>query len=248
MDIRRPVSRKIKQIRRRAGVSLPGQNPSAQTAARAPKAPDEPLAKPAGKTIEIKIELPALPSSLSFTRAKEYLLRINRKYPRKVQIIGSLAVLALVAVIVAGSYMQQPVTESASDNSAPGLTKGTPDYPTLLPAGKNIEDLGGWTRVSPQNSDPVHTYVDKISNVAINVSQQPLPEKLRNNTNEGIEQLAQGFGANEKITLGSTTVHIGISAEGAQSVILHKNNLLILMKSSAKIGNSQWVEYIGSLR
>lgn len=207
-----------------------------------------PSVEPAEKAIEIKIELPAFFRALSLAHIKKHLAKIQTKATRRTKVIGSVAALALLGVAIFGHYMQSSGDNSVSSTPVSGLTKGTPDYPTVIPAGKDIKNLGGWTRVSPQNSAPVYAYVDEIGNTPVRVSQQPLPEKLRDNSDKQVAQLAQGFGATEKLTVGNATAYIGTSAEGPQSVILHKNNLLILMKSSSKIDNSQWVKYIDSLQ
>lgn len=142
----------------------------------------------------------------------------------------------------------QTKNQTKTTSQAGTLTKGTPNYKTLLPAGKTIIQLGGWTRVSPSNSNPVYAFVDKIGDIPINVSQQPLPDNFKSDTNEQIASLAADFRAEEKITIGSTTVYLGTSAKGPQSAIFTKNNLLILIKSSVKINNDKWSSYINSLQ
>jgi len=133
-------------------------------------------------------------------------------------------------------------------NQSGKLTKGTPSFKTLIPTGKTINDLGGWTRVSPKNVDPVFAFVDKIGNIPINLSQQPLPDSFKTDTNDQIASLASDFKATEKITINNTTVYIGTSAKGPQSVIFSKNNLLVLIKSSVEINNNEWANYINSLQ
>lgn len=127
------------------------------------------------------------------------------------------------------------------------LESGTPDYKTILPNGKTIEDLGGWTKISPSNASPVYTFVDKIDNIPIKVSEQPLPDEFKNDTKNQVEEMAKSFGANEMIKIDNIFMYIGISAEGYQSIILTKNDLLILIKSEAKISNDKWVNYVRSL-
>lgn len=59
--------------------------------------------------------------------------------------------------------------------------------------------------------------------------------------------LADDYLTKEKLTVGDITVYIGTSARGPQSVIFHKNNLLILIKSNGPLSGDQWTEYIASL-
>lgn len=127
------------------------------------------------------------------------------------------------------------------------LQKGTPEYDTVLPAGKEIKDYGGWTRVSPPNRDPVFAYVDKIGAVPINVSQQPLPKELSEQPETQVEQLARGYAANRRLSAGNAIVFVGTSAKGPQSLIVVKGKLLILIKASAAIPDAEWQKYIQSL-
>lgn len=168
-------------------------------------------------------------------------------------IISSLTLILIIIVTV--SYLQSTnqnaataTKETKTVNKSGVLTKGTPTYKTLLPAGKTIVQLGGWTRVSPSNVDPVYAFVDKIGEIPINLSQQPLPSELKDDTDNQLSLLASDFRAEEKLMVGNTTVYIGTSAKGPQSVIFTKDNLLILIKSSVKISNEKWTSYINSLQ
>ncbi len=139
----------------------------------------------------------------------------------------------------------------ATDNTRPKngvLEKGTPDYPTVAPAGKDIEDLGGWTRVSPPGSNAVYAYADKLGDIQISVSQQPLPADFRKDTATKIRDLAKDYTATKEIVAGETIAYIGTSAKGPQSLILSKDNLLILIKSAAPVKDEQWAAYISSLQ
>jgi hypothetical protein len=185
-----------------------------------------------------------------------FLTKLNARLallPRKKLVAGF--IVGATAVIILVSHLLPPsgpvptllprTPSTASKPATPAIT--TPDYATVLPAGKSINDYGGWTRVSPPDRNPVFAYLDKIGHTPINVSEQPLPDAFKSDTAAQVAQLAQGFKANEKIVVGSTTVYIGTSAKGPQSIIFSKNNLLILIKSSLKVENDQWKVYINSL-
>jgi hypothetical protein len=125
------------------------------------------------------------------------------------------------------------------------LVHGTPSYTTLLPAGKTIDQLGGgWVR---NDSQPLFVYVDKIGSTKINVSEQPLPEDFKTNTEDEVETIAQNFNITEKITVGSIIVHIGTFDKGLQRVIFSRDNLLILITSNDNLSTDVWVQYINSL-
>lgn len=125
----------------------------------------------------------------------------------------------------------------------------SPDYSTILPAGKTIQELGGWNAISrPNQENPAYVYIDKIGQVQISVDEQPLPANFQNNTASKVAQVAQNFNAGEKITAGSMTIYIATSSSGQQSVIFSKDNLLVLIKSAGTVSTSQWAAYVNSLQ
>lgn len=202
------------------------------------------------KTVEVNFELP----SLDVVKQKLAALRAQiepqlRKVPKKVLYAsaGGMVVLACLIIWIA----TRPVSTKPSNAAtiqAPKLTRGTPNYPTILPSGENINQLGGWVRISPPKSAPVYTYVDHINGIQVNVSEQPLPAQLQVNTANQLYQVAQNFGANSKLTAGNTIFYVGTDASDAQSIILAKDNLLILMKSVEIVPNDKWINYINSMQ
>lgn len=222
---------------------------AAEAQAAIPHAPAGLPADTATKTLEIRVSLPQIPT---YADVKKRLPLKLRSAPRKAKIIGGAACVVTIASI--GGYQlftgqlpgvlpgSQPTTASSR------LTRGTPDYQTILPAGKTIESLGGWTRVSPPDRNPVFAYVDQVGPAQLSVSQQPLPEGFKPDTSKKVEELAVSFQANEKIAAAGTTIHIGSSAQGPQSVIFGKEDLLVLIKSSVRVDNDQWIKYVNSLR
>lgn len=129
------------------------------------------------------------------------------------------------------------------------LQKGTPDYTTLLPEGKSISSLGGWTRVSPPESNAVYAYADKIDGVSITVSEQPLPDDFSDNPDGQLEDLASNYSANRYITTAEgVKVYIGTSSKGPQSLIILKDDILILIKSNTALNDKQWSDYVDSLK
>ena len=199
------------------------------------------------KTVEIKLSIPTMPSLPRSKQAFKKASQLPVQYPKRSILVG-----ALIIVALSGYYSLSRHTPSAAEKAklhgtVAQIMNGKPDYPTVLPAGKRIEDLGGWARVSPPDRNPVFAYLDKIGNVPINVSEQPLPDDFVTDTEQQMEQLASGYKANEKITVGDTVVHIGTSAKGPQSAIFNKGKTLILIKSAIKVDTAQWSSYVSSL-
>lgn len=209
-----------------------------------------------GKSVEINISVPEVSLSRALhklhTHAWRKPMRALRRSPTK-------AAAAMVVILAASgllAYLNWPEqkhsntqpNQSAVQHSSPELQRGTPDYPTLLPPGKSIESLGGWTRVSPPDRDAVYAYSDKIGDVPFIVSQQPLPEDFRHDTAKQVADLAKLYGATEKVSAGHMVIYSGRSVKGPQSAITYRDSLLILIKASAPLKNDQLAGYVGSLQ
>lgn len=139
-------------------------------------------------------------------------------------------------------------TEPQLKSTTGSLVKGTPEYKTYLPAGKSIDAYGGWTRVSPPDRNPVYAYSDTVEGIPVSVSQQPLPKEFTAEPDVEIEEFAKAYNANQFITVNDQKVYIGTSSKGPQSVIFVKDQTLVLIKSSAKLTDDRWIEYISQLQ
>lgn len=144
----------------------------------------------------------------------------------------------MVLVIVVGVLIRTSIERTAN----------SPQYQTLIPEGKTADDLGGWKRISPPENDPVFAYTDKIDGVPISVSEQPLPKAFLRDIEGQVGELAKRFNASTKLSVGGTTVYIGTSTKGPQSVIFSKKSLLVLIKSEKTIKDTSWTNYVSSLK
>ncbi len=202
----------------------------------------------APRPIEINISLPKLPR-IRIAKLGILLRRIPRRIYAFLAIIVIIAVLAATVLFILDRQRKTDFTTStAGGTTITQLDKGQPDYATILPEGKSITELGGWTRVSPPERNPVFAYVDVIEGTPATISEQPLPDAFKEDLENQILYLAQGYHADVKIDANGTTVYIGTSAKGPQSVIFTKNNLLVLIKASAKVSDDAWATYISSLK
>ena len=126
---------------------------------------------------------------------------------KKVFIITSgIAIIAISAVVFIGISLQ-----SSGQSTGTNRSVASPQYPTVVPDGKTIEDLGGWKRVSPPKNDPVYAFNDKIDDVAISVSQQPVPKSFKGDATNKVADLAKNFNATNKVNADDTVVHVGTS-------------------------------------
>ncbi len=178
--------------------------------------------------------------------------KIIARLPRRALIAG----LCLILVIgYAGSQVigKESTTPKGSSTAIKGRSSGLPrnekpTFPTVVPADKTIEELGGWTRISPENRDAVYAFADTLNKIPIRVSEQKLPNGFAGNIDEKVKELSAGFNADKKLDVDGITAYIGTSVKGPQSVIFAKNNLLVLIVSDQKIGNDYWTAYISSLQ
>ena len=213
-----------------------------------PRAQSRPVASPAPGAAPIKPQparhtAPALPAATPLIAHPEPIRHLkphtwNWRTPR-VAIIGSLVTAGLVGALLTISLLH---TSGSSSRSTTSNQSVAPPFSALTPATPVT-----WQRVSPPQNDPVFAYSSSISNVAITVSQQSLPASLKNNTSTQIADLAKAYNATESIISGDTTVYIGTSTKGPQSVIFTKKDLLVLIKSAKKIHTKAWARYIGTL-
>lgn len=169
------------------------------------------------------------------------MIQLNRKSRKRavIIIIGSILVLLIVVTIIAIRKADQKPAQTIIQDTG---------YSTVLPSNKSIAQLGGWLRVSPAESSPVYAYNDTIDGVAISVSEQPIPTSFEGSVDSHVAELAKSYDATSTVKSGDTTVYIGSSAKGPQSVIFTKNNLLILIKSEKPIKNTAWSSYAASLQ
>lgn len=120
-----------------------------------------------------------------------------------------------------------------------------PEFDTVLPDGKADETSSGKVGYDPERK--VASFKDKIGTVDITVSQQPLPEAFKTNPNEEVKKLAEGFSATEVINESNPRAYLGNDVNGPQTVIFHKNDLLIFILSNKPIEKDQWAQYITRL-
>lgn len=177
--------------------------------------------------------------------------RLTKSSAKKVLII---ALICIVGFLIMQRFLPKQksptaltIDEKIAQNGPVGGT--TPNYQTLLPRGKTIEQLGGWTRVSPPDRNPVFAYVDTVSRVQVTVSQQPLPEDFSTDPDQEVKDLAHDFNAKERVVADDATIYfVGTSTKGPQSVILAKGRTLVLIKSPVQIKNDIWSAYIATLK
>lgn len=179
-------------------------------------------------------------------------LKIKKTY----QLVFSFVFVILISIIsfnVTLRLNSRPKTNQTAANSQTAtitkLENKKPELKLLVPAGKTIDQLGGWSKISLSSGDIFYQFADSIDQITIKVGQQKLPESYKDNTESKLLELAKSISANEKVLAGSTEFYIFTSPDKthAQLITLVKNNLLISISSTAKVSNEAWINYINSL-
>lgn len=169
----------------------------------------------------------------------------RKKFGRKKLVI--VAGLTVLAIVSAGAWWFLTKSETTDVfGAASEKTAEKPKFKTVQPTTRDGKPKE-LQRVSPPESDPVFAYADTIDSVSVIVSQQPLPKDFKGHVEESVERVAKDFEATTKLKADDTTVWVGTSAKGPQSVVLTKNNLLILIKSQKKVSDQAWTTYVKSL-
>lgn len=123
----------------------------------------------------------------------------------------------------------------------------TPDFDILTPDGTSVDSLGGCVASPPDNENPYYVFLDTVQGINIQVTEQILPAEFATDTEQKLADLAENY--NRTITAGgNTTVRLGASSNGDQFLIFAKSNLLVIIKAAGTLNDTQWIEYIDSLK
>ena len=210
--------------------------------------PSRPQPDPAGEAPSDAQKSP--PAETETSSRSPHILNETRAYIQTHQSALVIGVIGAVVIVLLATTILQRQSPPPTDSNKTDQATASKDLnqKTLTPAGTSIDSKGGWSRISPPGKTPVFAYSDAINGTPISVSQQPIPESFKTNASGGIAELARSYNATATVQAGDTTVYIGDSARGPQSVIFTKGNLLIMIKSQQKIAADAWVRYITSLK
>ncbi len=230
-DLRRrvdgqPIQKSPKQPRAEDKHKKPSQEPQ--------KEPNEP--KKVELSVNVSLPKPTLPKLPKPTRRQ--------------MILGGSAtgviMVGIVGILIVSSLNKDDKKEVAGANTE-HVSK--PTFDTVTPDNKSAEAFGGFVKISPPESEPVFAIVDKIGNTEVKVTQQKLPKSFTDkNTDEEVQKMAEGFSANDILKESNPKAYIGTNVTGAQSVIFHKNGLLIFITSTKEIDRDLLAEYITKLQ
>ena len=188
-----------------------------------------------------KISSKKLKLSLNLTIPKPKMPSLPRQ--KKYLVVG---VVGLGIIIGVGSLVLSSGKKTSTDSK--GVLSDNaqqPDYDILLPMGEKKETASGKIGYDP--SKKVASFTDTIGHINITISQQPLPESFKTDPDASVEKLAQEFSAHEVINESNPKAYIGTSAQGPQTVIFHKSDVLVFIHSSGELDKESWAAYVTQL-
>lgn len=217
----------------------------------------------ASKPIVRRVGEPIAPQELNKASAAPTAVSINISIPRinlkkpgfkippklisyKKHVIVGVAVIIVVTGATTALLFTKNNDKKATDT--PGVLAENDqkaNFAYSLPKGSS-EGLDGAVKFDVQRK--VVNYTDSIGGVAITISQQPLPEAFKQDTDAKVRKMAEDFSATKTIATANPTAYVGTSAKGPQTVIFSKKDLLVFIQSTKEIDDHDWAEYITSLQ
>lgn len=193
-----------------------------------------------------KSQNPSVSIHISIPKFNDIKLPKIPKLQRKQLIIGGSSLAAVVVIATVG-LIAIPKLHNKPTNSPTGVLSAKdikPDFAYSLP---KATKTGATVETRYDAKRKVVSFKDSIGGVEITVSQQPMPENLKKNTDEGVKKLAEGFSANDVLSTANPTAYLGTDAKGPQTVIFVKKDLLVFIFSVGSIDKHDWSEYITNL-
>lgn len=213
-------------------------------------------AEPKKVNVSVNLTLPRVNVKKITNKAQAGLSRVTprpvkkqlAKRSNKQLMIGSAGLILLVIAVI-GMFSLLSGKSQKNDGTDKGvLAQQTVkiDFKPLLPNGKTDETTA-YKAAEDGQGRPIYTFTDKIGSVDITVSEQPLPEKLKANTEGEMDKMAKDLYLTEVINASNPKAYLGTNVKGPQTVIFTKNGLLVFIQSQGKIDKDQWSDYVTRL-
>lgn len=187
-------------------------------------------------------------SKINKTNTEKIIIKLRSTKRKKIAVL--VALLAVVTPIVLGNIIgdrDKKATLGESSTKIPiedELPRETPkDFTLLLPNGVDESEFD-IVRISPDNSDPSYTYLDRFSEDSsiFRVTQQEVPEDF------DLQKVATDFQATQIIQVDDIQIFHGYSEKGRiQSLFFVKKDNLFSIRSSEKFSDDLWASYVISL-
>jgi hypothetical protein len=115
---------------------------------------------------------------------------------------------------------------------------------------KTTSEDGGSKEAVFDPEKEIYTYQDQLEGNIITITQQPMPDDIKNDT-EGIKKLAlslTGAVSIDRLNTNKGVLHLTQEENGSQRGVLGYNDLLLFLTSNQKISAPAWVDYVNGLQ
>jgi hypothetical protein len=208
-----------------------------------------------GKVLRRIVELARVAQSkITKENANKLIAHVKTATLKQKLIYAGVTTFALV-FFVGGTILEQGGNSGSGDNG--GQVQGdqsqsvelaiAPEFEILYPAARTKEDFAaGIAKISPPGAPATYAYVDNVNGSELQVSQQQLPDRFKSNQDQEFKEFAESFAANTKVDGDNLLAYVGLNAEGPQSVVMIKDDLLILIKTKKELPPEVWSQYLTS--
>ncbi len=177
----------------------------------------------------------------------------SKKQQKKIKIASSLGLIVFAVVIAKSAISSNSSPKSLgaqtgiSSTPQDGRTDEAPDFSPLKPLGRE-DAVQSVTRRTP-SGEIIHTFKDIVDEIGIEVTQQKIPEKFKENQADSLKEMATTFQATNIIQIDEMIVYHGLNEKtNVQSLFFIKNESLVSIRASQKISDDSWSGYILSLQ
>lgn len=231
------TQKEIKRARKAEEAAKKQAKKQAKLAAKAQKQSRKDTGAP--REIAVTLKVPRV------KKIKQAVLKRYNPDHKKIYIVGGVLMLLPLLAIGTGTLLQATKqTDKKTEVLGQKTVAAKPDFSTIKPTTTDNQA----TELRYDTEKKLASYNDVLDNVAITVSQQPLPASFKDSPTTSVENLAKQMNANDKISTSDTTAFAGISIKGPQTVVFTKNDLLIFIIADKKIDTLKWSKYIESMQ
>lgn len=197
---------------------------------------------------QIKDLLRVAQSKITKDNGKKIIAFVRRD--RKTTIYSGVGAAVLVIALgysVFGPSGKPQITKVQGETTEDIQLGATSDFDLLYPTTRKESELP-LAKISPPGSPAAYTYVDRVEGVEVQVTQQELPDRFKTNQVEEFKNFAVNFAATTEVKGSGFTAYLGVSVKGPQSVVMIKNDRLVLLKSASAIPDDKWATYLSTLQ
>lgn len=158
--------------------------------------------------------------------------------------LAKIGLAGLLVALLAVKFVPGVIDRFNGGGDILGTQQTEADFSTLQPAGSQP------TAKAFDESVGVAVFKDSLNGAAITVSQQKLPDNLKNNPSE-LQKLAISLEDKAIINRHDSKkglVYIAQTQEGGNTVIFNYADLLVFMRSTELIEDQLWIDYVNQLQ